>query len=49
MIIDRGYIKIERKPGDLFLQFFKYRKIAKVKDLDVCKKMVEAYNKTEAK
>ena len=45
LLIKNSWIVQEKRSSDMFLQFFKYRKIAKIRNMTVAKEMVDLYNK----
>ena len=47
LIIKDWWIVQEKMPSDFFLQFFKYRKIAKIKNMEVAKTIVNLCNNNQ--
>ena len=45
LIISGKYIRVEKRPNDLFLNIFKGKKVAKIYDMDLAIKMVNNFNK----
>lgn len=44
LVISGKWIRVKPKPGDLFMNIFGGRKVARIRDKELAEEMVNAYN-----